>query len=226
MGHAFYPEAELAPSAKLKKGLKTGTDVLVVLRRDLLDNPQVMARLNNDAPPAASISQAPPDTGKLTAAKAEAEASAAIHQEPQGVNQAKSGEQQPLASQSKEVAAQPLTSPEATPLTFAERVDTAIEISNGNGTKDLARQTRSLLRQEGFTVASIGNHVDFGAAETVIYYRPEAEKVARAVGATVFPRAGLEPSLQLKEGMDIKILLGADLRQRPQLMARMIGGGN
>ena len=73
-------------------------------------------------------------------------------------------------------------------------------------------------------MAMIGNHVDFGAAKTMIYYRPEAEKVARAVGAAVFPQAGLEPSLKLKKGMDIKILLGADLKQRPQLMAGLVAG--
>jgi hypothetical protein len=105
-------------------------------------------------------------------------------------------------------------------------VDAAIEVRNGNGTRNLARKTRSLLRQEGFTVAMIGNHVDFGAAKTVIYYRPEAEKVAREVGATVFPPAELEPNTELKKGMDIKILLGADLRKRPQLMARLVAGDN
>ena len=116
--------------------------------------------------------------------------------------------------------------PRPAPLTVAELVDTAIEVRNGTWTKDLARQTRSRLHREGFTVATIGNHIDFGAAKTVIYYRPEAEKVARAVGATIFPQAGLEPSLKLKEGTDIKILLGADLNQRPQIMARLVGGDN
>jgi hypothetical protein len=128
-----------------------------------------------------------------------------------------------LAPEPKKVAA-PLASSAPTPLTTAERVDTAIEVRNGTWTKDLARQTRSLLHQEGFNVAMIGNHVDFGAAKTVIYYRPEAEKVARAVGAAVFPQAALEPSPKLKAGMDIKILLGADLLERPQLMAPCLPG--
>jgi hypothetical protein len=110
------------------------------------------------------------------------------------------------------------------PLTAAELMDTAIEVRNGTWTKDLARQTRALLHQEGFTVAKIGNHVDFGAAKTIIYYRPGAEKVAQAVGAKVFPQAGLEPSLKLKQGTDIKILLGADLLQRPLLMAHLFAG--
>ena len=101
-------------------------------------------------------------------------------------------------------------------------MNTAIEVRNGTWTKNLAHETRSLLRQEGFTVAKIGNHVDFGAAKTMIYYRPGAERVAQAVGRTIFPGAELEPSLKLKKGMDIKILLGADLLERPQLMARLV----
>ena len=116
--------------------------------------------------------------------------------------------------------ASPLT--RQAPLTCAELTDTAIEVRNGTWTRNLAHQTRSLLRQEGFTVAKIGNHVDFGAAKTMVYYRPGAEKVARAVSRVVFPGAGLAPSQKLKKGMDIKILLGADLLERPQLMARLV----
>jgi hypothetical protein len=112
--------------------------------------------------------------------------------------------------------------PRQAPLTSTELLDTAIEVRNGTRTQNLARQTRSLLCREGFTVAKIGNHVDFGAAKTMIYYRPGAERVARAVGRTVFPGAGLEPSMKLKRGLDIQILLGADLPERPQLMAQLV----
>jgi thioredoxin-like negative regulator of GroEL len=201
VGGAVFPEAELAPNKKLKKGV----DILVLLRGDLLENPQFMARLNDGGAPAASLSQPPAATDTLVAAKAEAE-------------------QQPSAPQSKVVEAQPLTAPAPRPLTAAELMETAIEVRNGNGTHNLARRTRSLLHQEGFTVAKIGNHVDFGATKTIIYYRPGAERVARAVGATVFPPAGLKPSLKLKKGMDIKILLGADLLERPLLMAHLFAG--
>jgi len=218
VGRTVFPQAELAPSTKLKKGM----DILVLLRSDLLKNPQVMARLHDEAP-AVTVSQAPPATDKLLAAKTEAEQSAASPQEPLEENRAITRpEQQLLAPQSKEVAAPPLPAPAPTYLTVAERVDTAIEVRNGNGTKNLAHQTRSLLCQEGFSVAQIGNHVDFGAAKTIIYYRPEAERVALTVGRTVFPQAELSPSLELKQGMDIKILLGADLLKRPQLMARLV----
>jgi hypothetical protein len=46
------------------------------------------------------------------------------------------------------------------------------------------------------------------------------------VGATVFPQAGLEPSLKLNKGSDIKILLGTDLRKRPLMLARLFAGDN
>ena len=71
-------------------------------------------------------------------------------------------------------------------------------------------------------MAKIGNHVDFGAAKTIVYYRPGMERVAQALGRTLFPGAAMEPSLKLKKSMDIKILLGADLLGRPQLMARLV----
>ena len=220
LGRTVFPPAGLEPSLKLDKGM----DIKVLLGHDLLENPQFMARLDDGAP-AAPFSETLPATDKIVAVKTEAEQPAAGHQEPLHESRATAGPgQPPLAPKSKAVAAQPLPSPAPKPLTAAELVDTAIEVRNGTWTKDLARQTRSRLCQEGFTVAMIGNHVDFGAAKTMIYYRPEAEKVARALSATVFPRAGLEPSLKLKKGMDIKILLGADLLQRPQLMARLVAG--
>jgi thioredoxin-like negative regulator of GroEL len=115
--------------------------------------------------------------------------------------------------------------PRPAPLTAAELEDTAIEVRNGNGTRHMARQTRTLLNQEGFTVAKIGNHIDFGAEQTVIYYRPEGKIVACALGRTFFPNAKLEPSQQLHKNISVKILLGADLLERPRLMARLVNEG-
>jgi cytochrome c-type biogenesis protein CcmH/NrfG len=219
VGRTVFSGAELAPSVKLNQGM----DIKVLLGSDLLENPQFIARLNNEAPPAAPAAAQSPATDKLLATKAEAKQPAAGHQEPLKKSRPKAGPgQQPLQPGSKEVKAQPPTSPEPSFLTAAERVNAAIEVRNGTWTKNLAHETRSLLHQEGFTVAKIGNHIDFGAAKTMIYYRPGVERVAQAVGRTIFPGAKLEPSLELSKGMDIKILLGADLLERPQLMARLV----
>ncbi|MFA5110164.1 MAG: tetratricopeptide repeat protein [Desulfobaccales bacterium] len=110
-------------------------------------------------------------------------------------------------------------------LTCAELVDTAIEVRNGTRSHNLARETRSLLSREGFTVAKIGNHIDFGADRTIIYYRPGAERVAQTLGRTIFPGATLSPSLKLKPDVAVKILLGADLLGRSPLMARLAAAG-
>ena len=116
--------------------------------------------------------------------------------------------------------------PPIPPLTALERVTTGIEVRNGNGTWNLAHQTRTLLWQEGFKVSKIGNHIDFGAADTVIYYRPGAERVAQGVKWQVFPQARLEPTAKLTDGVAIKVLLGRDLLDQPLTMARIATAGS
>jgi Tfp pilus assembly protein PilF len=110
-------------------------------------------------------------------------------------------------------------------LTCEELVDTAIEVRNGTRTRNLARETRSLLSREGFTVTVIGNHIDFGADRTIIYYRPGAERVAQTLGQKIFPGATLSPSQKLKPQVSVKVLLGADLLERSPLMARLAAAG-
>lgn len=106
-------------------------------------------------------------------------------------------------------------------LTAQELTDTAVEILNGNGALHMARDTRALLSQEGFQVARIGNYRDFGAAETIIYFRPQAEKVARAINARFFQARKLEAGANLPQTVDIKVILGRDLLKRQQLLAQL-----
>ena len=118
------------------------------------------------------------------------------------------------------------TAQEAAPpiiLTAAEQVGTGIEVLNGNGSRDLAHWARSLLFQDGFNVARIGNYIDFGAPSTVIYYGPGAERVARVLHSEIFPEARLAESAAFRNGVDIKILLGRDLLEHPRIMARLRG---
>ena len=98
-------------------------------------------------------------------------------------------------------------------LTAQQLEETAIEVRNGNGTPHLARETRARLDLEGFTVVAIANHIDFGVDKTMIYYRPGAENVARALRAKFFQDAGLEPREKLakNEEVDVRVILGHDL---------------
>ena len=118
-------------------------------------------------------------------------------------------------------AAKPMVS--SAPLTAAERAGAGIELRNGTRTKFLAHHARSLLRREGFKVTQIGNYIDFGAVTTTIYYRPGAERVARALGSEFFPGAGIEPSSSLNKKSTIKVVLGRDFVDQPRLAARAAG---
>jgi tetratricopeptide (TPR) repeat protein len=130
-----------------------------------------------------------------------------------------------LDALSSRLPAKPARAQSAAPLhlTCADLLDNAIEVRNGTRTQNLAHDMRALLSQEGFTVAIIGNHVDFGAEKTIIYYRPGAEKIAQALGGTIFSGTTLEPSQKLNNRVAVKILLGTDLLERSQLMARLAG---
>jgi hypothetical protein len=78
-----------------------------------------------------------------------------------------------------------------------------------------------MLSEEGFNVARIGNHIDWGAEKTVIYYRPGAEKMARNLSARFFANSPTEQTASLPADVAVKVLLGKDLVQRPEVMAKL-----
>ncbi|MFA5110909.1 MAG: LytR C-terminal domain-containing protein [Desulfobaccales bacterium] len=112
------------------------------------------------------------------------------------------------------------------PLTTRELVETNIAILNGNGTPDLARETRSRLTLEGFSVVDINNYRDFGVNRTVIYYRPDSERVATALNKKFFPGAEVEAAPQLAGNIDVKVILGRDLFPQAHAEAMETGKKN
>ncbi|MFZ5450358.1 MAG: LytR C-terminal domain-containing protein [Thermodesulfobacteriota bacterium] len=106
-------------------------------------------------------------------------------------------------------------------LTTEELLTMAIEIRNGSGAHNIAHKARSMLSEEGFNVARIGNHIDFGADKTIIYYRSGAEKMARNLRSEFFPNSQMEQTAKLPEGIAVKVLLGKDLLQRTEVMAKL-----
>jgi Tfp pilus assembly protein PilF len=95
-------------------------------------------------------------------------------------------------------------------LTVLDLGGTRIELKNGNGVQDQARETRRRLSLEGFNVVDIGNHIDFGLEKTVIAYRPESAKVAQALAQKFFQGAKLKKEGKLSAGADIRVSLGRD----------------
>lgn len=104
-------------------------------------------------------------------------------------------------------------------LNARELMETNIAILNGNGIHHLAHDTRSRLHLEGFNVVAINNFRDFGADRTVIYYRPEVERVAAVLNRKFFPGAELKPASRLADSIDVKVVLGRDLSPQQQATA-------
>ena len=210
-------QSEIFPGAKIEESpnLKNGVDLKVLLGHDLEVQPRMLARLHGEelaAPPPAVKAPTPepgptpqPTVAKETAVPVIARAPA-------------TAEPIPAAAAPESVASQRRIA-----LAAAERADTGIEVRNGTRTQNLAHLTRTLLSLQGFNVVQIGNYIDFGVEATVIYYRTGAEKVARALQSEIFPGAGIEASSSLKNGTDIKVLLGHDLEVQPRMLARLHG---
>ncbi len=203
----IFPEAQLAESSELRKGVA----IKILLGRDLLEHPQIMARLRGQEGLASPQKPQPLPTASLILAAAAASGAA------------RSPLQGPPPTPAKTLVQPgvPLAAP-----TAAELTASVIEIRNGTRARMLAHQTRDRLSQQGFHVGTIGNHFDFGAETTVVYYRPGTEKVAQALDSQIFPGAPLVESYKLKKGVAIKILLGRDLLAQPQNMARLMGKGH
>ena len=104
-------------------------------------------------------------------------------------------------------------------LTSQELQNTRILVVNGAGIPKLAHLYRALLSAGGFHVGRIGNHFDFGAENTTIYYLPEAEKVAQALQAEHFPQSRIASKDKLPPGAQIKLVLGHDLEGQEQVLA-------
>ncbi|MBW1992418.1 MAG: LytR C-terminal domain-containing protein [Deltaproteobacteria bacterium] len=107
-------------------------------------------------------------------------------------------------------------------LTAEERVNTRLEIKNGNGVRRFAALHRTWLTMEGFRVADIGNYRDFGQKRTLILYKPEAERVARVLQKDFFPQAVLKPGPSLGKNAEVRIILGHDqIARKKQIAARI-----
>lgn len=198
LARTCYPQADLKEAASLPKNAA----VLVVLgRNQLAREAKVDQRLAKLRAIAVELANSAP---------------AAAPKPPEA--------KPPAATPGPVAAATPKAeggSPTPVSLTSAELISTRISVKNGNGTKNIARAYRALLSRQGFTVAEIGNHLDFGMVQTTILYRPEASRVAQALAARFFPQARLQES-QLADDVEVKVVLGKDLSgPSPDLLAQL-----
>jgi Tfp pilus assembly protein PilF len=126
-----------------------------------------------------------------------------------------SGQPDPKGAAGDTSLEKPRGNPRA-PITVKELLETHITILNGNGSHNLARHTRSRLHLEGYNAIAINNFSNFAVNRTVIYYRPDAERVATILNKKFFPGAELEPAPRLADSIDVRVVLGHDLGPQQQ----------
>ncbi|MBI4644300.1 MAG: LytR C-terminal domain-containing protein [Deltaproteobacteria bacterium] len=200
----FFPKSRLETGEKFAKD----ADIKIILGKDAV-TPSAVAE--EPAPAAEKIAANHP-VPKPAPASAPAPAAA----------QAKAPAPAPMPVSSAATAKAVPQEPRDRPYLTASELETmTIDIRNGTPVPDLARKTRSMLAQEGFNVVHIGNHIDFGAEKTIIFYRPGAEKMARNLRAKFFSNSAMEQSAKLSEDVAVKLLLGKDLLQRTETMAKL-----
>ncbi len=173
------------------------------------------------APPAKTVSQAATGSKKLTRPSV----ATAAKSSPGPVQSSAKFLEPAVGPAPPVIAAAPAPEKPAAPalvrprLTAQELLNTRILVVNGAGIPKLAHLYRALLSAEGFHVGRIGNHFDFGAENTTIYYLPEAEKVAQALQAEHFPYSRMASKHKLPPGAQIKLVLGHDLEGQEQVLA-------
>ncbi|WP_394808536.1 LytR C-terminal domain-containing protein [Nitrosomonas sp.] len=92
--------------------------------------------------------------------------------------------------------------------------DIQIEVSNGNGISGMAKQVSGFFQQYGFAKARLTNHPSFNQNQTEIYYRPNSYQEAHQINQMLTKQARLIESMELRQDVQVKILLGRDFSHK------------
>jgi hypothetical protein len=195
LAQRFFPGAVMAESGKISRG----ADIRVSLGKDQEAGMAMVRPTRKSAP----VTAAAPAPAMIRVAAAPPEKS-------------------PQSKAIRPVAPALTSLPDF--LTTQELLQARIDLRNGNGIPRQAIELRAHLAQEGFTVVGIGNYKDFGLEKTVIAYRPEAARVARALAQKFFPGATLEEQNKLPSWADVRVSLGRDLVSGQGQVAQAGGG--
>ncbi|MBS1189176.1 MAG: pilus assembly protein TadD [Rhodocyclaceae bacterium] len=92
-----------------------------------------------------------------------------------------------------------------------------LEVTNGNGVEGQARRTSLYLRDMGYGVAHVTNQKPYRQRQTEIQYRPGFEQQAMGLQAALAGKGVAAPTSRLRQGVEVRLVLGHDLRQPPSL---------
>lgn len=118
----------------------------------------------------------------------------------------------------------PLEAPAATVATVAPTPKNGmrLEVSNGNGVTGLARKTSTHLTGAGYGKIRMTNEMPYRLAATEIQYRPGFEPQARDLQTTLHPGIPLVASKQLRADIQVRLLLGKDMKSVDVLVAQTL----
>ena len=92
-----------------------------------------------------------------------------------------------------------------------------IEVSNGNGVTGMARNVAAQLSNAGFGQARLTNHQTFRQVQTEIYHRVSAHELAEKITRLLPGQIKLIESDDLRQDINLKILLGQDIANIKEL---------
>ncbi len=92
-----------------------------------------------------------------------------------------------------------------------------LEVSNGNGSKGLAKRVARLLEQKGVRTGRITNHTTFLQARTEIQYRKGFLTEASSLREFLPTDTRTIPSSSLRNDIQVRVLLGRDARSETAL---------
>ena len=94
---------------------------------------------------------------------------------------------------------------------IAENKTVRIEISNGNGVRDMAKMVGIYLRRKGFDVTRLTNADNFAHTKTVLFFRDGYLESALGVSRAIPASRKLFFSRKLGRGIKVKLLIGRDI---------------
>ncbi len=88
----------------------------------------------------------------------------------------------------------------------------AIEISNGNGINNMARNVAAYLRAKGYMVARCTNARNFNHSRTEILYQKEARELGSRIAKEIWETADMKEVSRLdRPNLKVKVVVGRDM---------------
>lgn len=115
-----------------------------------------------------------------------------------------------IAPQEQVVATSPPPAPTAGAAPVVAKLESRLEIANGNGVAGMAKRFRQALATRGIAVSRLTNARPFGRVATSIEFRPGFEQQARGLQATLGGKALLQQADKLEARTDLRLVLGSD----------------